>query len=123
MGQQGDALISESEERAHVKEVNGPVVAAARPRSTVPGSLIHDVKNRLGGPSKEWSRSRTYKELSSSLSRSPSAGTSATWVILSAEDYDRLRALNADEFQRFCDRVEQAAARGLTEDAGRDSCR
>ena len=30
--------------------------------------------------------------------------------------YDRLRALNIDEFERFCDRVsEQAAARGLTE--------
>ena len=38
-------------------------------------------------------------------------------VILSAEEYDRLRALNADEFQRFCDRVaERAAARGLTEE-------
>ena len=38
-------------------------------------------------------------------------------VILSAEEYDRLRALNADEFQRFCDRVAaQAAARGLTEE-------
>jgi len=38
-------------------------------------------------------------------------------VILSAEEYDRLRALNADAFQRFCDRVaEQAAARGLTEE-------
>jgi antitoxin Phd len=38
-------------------------------------------------------------------------------VILSAQEYDRLRALNADEFQRFCDRVaEQAAARGLTEE-------
>jgi len=38
-------------------------------------------------------------------------------VILSAEEYDRLRALNAAEFQRFCDRVaERAAARGLTEE-------
>jgi len=38
-------------------------------------------------------------------------------VILSAEEYGRLRALNAAEFQRFCDRVaEQAAARGLTEE-------
>ena len=38
-------------------------------------------------------------------------------VILSAEEYDRLRALNASEFQRFCDRVaEQAAVRGLTEE-------
>jgi prevent-host-death family protein len=38
-------------------------------------------------------------------------------VILSAEEYDRLRALNAAEFQRFCDGVaERAAARGLTEE-------
>ncbi len=38
-------------------------------------------------------------------------------VILSPHEYDRLRALNADEFQRFCDRVaEGAAMRGLTED-------
>jgi prevent-host-death family protein len=37
-------------------------------------------------------------------------------VILSPQEYDRLRALNVDEFERFCDRVaEQAAARGLTE--------
>jgi prevent-host-death family protein len=37
-------------------------------------------------------------------------------VILSPQEYDRLRALNIDEFERFCDRVaEQAAARGLTE--------
>jgi prevent-host-death family protein len=38
-------------------------------------------------------------------------------VILSPQEYDRLRALNIDEFERFCDRVaRQAAARGLTED-------
>jgi prevent-host-death family protein len=38
-------------------------------------------------------------------------------VILSPHEYDRLRALNINEFERFCDRVaEQAAARGLTED-------
>lgn len=38
-------------------------------------------------------------------------------VILSPQEYDRLRALNIDEFERFCDRVAgQAAARGLTED-------
>jgi prevent-host-death family protein len=38
-------------------------------------------------------------------------------VILSAAEYDRLRALNADEFQRFCDRVAaQTAASGLTEE-------
>ncbi len=37
-------------------------------------------------------------------------------VILSPQEYDRLRALNIDEFERFCDRVaDQAAARGLTE--------
>jgi prevent-host-death family protein len=38
-------------------------------------------------------------------------------VILSPQEYDRLRALNIDEFERFCDRIaQQAAARGLTED-------
>jgi len=38
-------------------------------------------------------------------------------VVLSPQEYDRLRALNIDEFERFCDRVAgQAAARGLTED-------
>ncbi len=38
-------------------------------------------------------------------------------VVLSVEQYERLRGLNADEFQRFCDRVAKpAAARGLTED-------
>ena len=38
-------------------------------------------------------------------------------VLLSVPEYDRLRALNADEFQRFCDRVgKDAAERGLTED-------
>jgi prevent-host-death family protein len=36
-------------------------------------------------------------------------------VLLSPIEYDRLRALNAAGFQRFCDRVGQnAAARGLT---------
>ncbi len=36
-------------------------------------------------------------------------------VILSAHEYERLRSLNAEEFQQFCDRVAaQAAARGLT---------
>jgi prevent-host-death family protein len=36
-------------------------------------------------------------------------------VLLSRQEYDRLRALNADEFQQFCDRVgSRAAARGLT---------
>ena len=38
-------------------------------------------------------------------------------VVLSAVEYDRLRDLNAGEFQRFCDRVsDRAAARGMTED-------
>ena len=38
-------------------------------------------------------------------------------VIMSPQEYERLRALNTAEFQRFCDRVaERAAARGLTED-------
>ncbi|MBI2752554.1 MAG: type II toxin-antitoxin system Phd/YefM family antitoxin [Betaproteobacteria bacterium] len=36
-------------------------------------------------------------------------------VLLSPREYDRLRAVNAAEFQRFCDRVARdAAARGLT---------
>ena len=38
-------------------------------------------------------------------------------VILSPQEYDRLRALNVAELQRFSDRVaQQAAQRGLTED-------
>jgi prevent-host-death family protein len=38
-------------------------------------------------------------------------------VLLSPHEYDRLRALNTDEFQRFCVQIaERAAARGLTED-------
>jgi prevent-host-death family protein len=38
-------------------------------------------------------------------------------VLLSPQEYDRLRAVNIDEFERFCDRVaERAAACGLTED-------
>jgi prevent-host-death family protein len=37
-------------------------------------------------------------------------------VVLSAREYDRLRAINLTEFERFCDQVgEQAAANGLTE--------
>lgn len=36
-------------------------------------------------------------------------------VVLSPHEYDRLRALNAAEFQKFCDRIaENAASRGLT---------
>lgn len=38
-------------------------------------------------------------------------------VILSMPEYERLTALNVEEFQRFCDRIgEQARARGLTEE-------
>ena len=38
-------------------------------------------------------------------------------VLLSPHEYERLRALNRDEFQRFCDRIsEQATARGMSED-------
>ena len=38
-------------------------------------------------------------------------------VLLSPQEYERLCALNRDEFQRFCDRVgEKAAARGMTGD-------
>ena len=37
-------------------------------------------------------------------------------VIMSAEEYDRIRGARNDEFERFCDRVStQAKARGLTE--------
>jgi prevent-host-death family protein len=37
-------------------------------------------------------------------------------VVLSAEEYERLRDLNAADFKRFCDRVaEKAKGRGLTE--------
>lgn len=36
-------------------------------------------------------------------------------VVLSMQEYERLTALNVEEFQRFCDRIgEQAKARGLT---------
>lgn len=36
-------------------------------------------------------------------------------VLLSRHEYDRLRALNVEDFQQFCDRVaSRAAARGLT---------
>ncbi|HEX9464170.1 MAG TPA: type II toxin-antitoxin system Phd/YefM family antitoxin [Alphaproteobacteria bacterium] len=38
-------------------------------------------------------------------------------VLLSTHDYERLRAANVEDFQRFCDRIaEQAARRGLTEE-------
>ncbi|HXR34990.1 MAG TPA: type II toxin-antitoxin system Phd/YefM family antitoxin [Candidatus Binataceae bacterium] len=38
-------------------------------------------------------------------------------VLIAPQEYERLCALNTDEFQRFCDRIaERAAARGLTPD-------
>jgi prevent-host-death family protein len=38
-------------------------------------------------------------------------------VLLSPQDYERLRAFNTADFQRFCDQIAaKAAARGLTED-------
>ena len=38
-------------------------------------------------------------------------------VIISAREYDRLRAINLAEFNRFCDRIgERAEAAGLTEE-------
>jgi len=37
-------------------------------------------------------------------------------VLLSAQEYERLRDLNAADFQQFCDRMgEKAAARGLNQ--------
>lgn len=38
-------------------------------------------------------------------------------VVLSPQEYGRLRALNIDEFQRFCDQIgARAVERGLTEE-------
>jgi prevent-host-death family protein len=38
-------------------------------------------------------------------------------VIMSAEEYERIRKINVAEFQKFCDRVgAEAVRRGLTED-------
>ena len=38
-------------------------------------------------------------------------------VVMSAEEYDRIRHIQNDEFERFCDRMgAQAVARGLTEE-------
>ncbi len=38
-------------------------------------------------------------------------------VLLSIRHYERLGALNVEEFEHFCDRIgERAAARGFTED-------
>ncbi|GJL56227.1 MAG: hypothetical protein NPIRA02_33590 [Nitrospirales bacterium] len=37
-------------------------------------------------------------------------------VLLSAQEYERMRAFNREEFEQFCDRVgRQAKASGLTE--------
>jgi antitoxin YefM len=38
-------------------------------------------------------------------------------VMISMRDYERLRRINIEEFQRFCKKVsEEAAAKGLTEE-------
>jgi prevent-host-death family protein len=38
-------------------------------------------------------------------------------VIMSAEEYDRIRGAKVDDFERFCDRVgAEATARGLTDE-------
>ena len=38
-------------------------------------------------------------------------------VVVSSEDYQRLTGSNVEEFQRFCDRISEAAkARGMTEE-------
>jgi len=38
-------------------------------------------------------------------------------VIISAEEYERIRRINVEEFQKFCDRVgEEAVRRGMTEE-------
>ena len=38
-------------------------------------------------------------------------------VVLSPAEYDRLRAINIQEFEHFCDRIaNRAAARGMTEE-------
>ncbi|MFZ0761245.1 MAG: type II toxin-antitoxin system Phd/YefM family antitoxin [Candidatus Sulfotelmatobacter sp.] len=38
-------------------------------------------------------------------------------VIMSAEEYERIRKINLDEFQKFCDRVgAEAMKRGMTEE-------
>jgi prevent-host-death family protein len=38
-------------------------------------------------------------------------------VIMSTEEYERIRGINNDEFEKFCDRVgARAIARGLTEE-------
>jgi prevent-host-death family protein len=38
-------------------------------------------------------------------------------VIMSAQEYERIRKINVDEFQKFCDRVgTEAVKRGMTEE-------
>jgi prevent-host-death family protein len=38
-------------------------------------------------------------------------------IMISMRDYERLRRINIEEFQRFCEQVgKKAAARGLTEE-------
>jgi prevent-host-death family protein len=38
-------------------------------------------------------------------------------IVLSPQEYDRLRLANIEDFQRFCDRIaDRAAERGLTEE-------
>jgi prevent-host-death family protein len=38
-------------------------------------------------------------------------------VIMSAQEYERIRKINVDEFQKFCDRVgTDAVKRGMTEE-------
>jgi len=38
-------------------------------------------------------------------------------VMISMRDYERLRRINIEEFQRFCEKVsKEAAAKGLTEE-------
>ena len=38
-------------------------------------------------------------------------------VIMSAEEYERIRGVRNDDFERFCDRVSaEAKARGMTEE-------
>lgn len=38
-------------------------------------------------------------------------------VIMSAEEYDRIRRINAEDFDKFCDRVgAEAKRRGMTEE-------
>ena len=42
-------------------------------------------------------------------------------VILSPQEYVRLRALNTEEFERFCDRIDEPAGLGLPRKSGSKS--